>query len=437
MLNRSWGGEGRSVGGPVKTSIGTPRNDDATSILPYDTSYCLLDAQIPAISIVSATMVSARRAIMVALLPVGATFFVSPPHASRKALMAPAETRSPQVQRFNVMRLAGVPSSEESSSVRGTSVSTARTSPDVFNEASTVVLERDDSFFEQNDSFGGPWRPLLTVPPLVLTAATACSQASVAAVTGGRIGGGGYTAPPAERTPSAPPMQQQQRYKPPPQRRQYSPRAGRDIYGSEGSRFHVSFDNARGGRRSNRARFNHNAGEITSSTITPGDVAMVGGVSATIAAVQRYNRKRFLEDEAEGYGRAPSSPPQARAARKGREPAAVVTTLQLSLFCDRKGGQGDVLATLDKLSQTADVNSGRGLSTLVNEVSGRSRPEKALTSQDAHTYGWFCADASLLMGRFPSGFYGQISHCCFRARSSCRFETCSCPRLDMTMFTRR
>ncbi|CAN0335172.1 unnamed protein product, partial [Hapterophycus canaliculatus] len=33
-----------------------------------------------------------------------------------------------------------------------------------------------------------------------------------------------------------------------------------------------------------------------------------------------------------------------------------------------KGGPGDVLATLGKLSQTADVNSGRGLSTLVNEV---------------------------------------------------------------------
>ncbi|CAM9724379.1 unnamed protein product [Scytosiphon promiscuus] len=321
-------------------------------------------------------MMSARRAMMIALLPVGATFFVSPPHASRAALMAPEGTRSPRLRRFNMMRLGGVPvPSSEESSARTTSVRVGRCCPGTESKESTVVLERDGSLSERYDGVGGGaatgsghWRPLLTVAPLVLAAATAGSQASMAAVTGGRIGGGGYTAPAAERTPSAPPMQQQQRYKPPPQQRQYQPRAGRDIYGSEGSRFHVSFDNARGGRRSSRARFNPDAGDIPSSTITPGDVAMVGGVSATIAAVQRYNRKRFLEEETEGYGRAPSSPPQARARGKGREPTAVVTTLQLSLYCDRKGGQSDVLATLDKLSQTADVNSGRGLSTLVNEV---------------------------------------------------------------------
>lgn len=311
---------------------------------------------------------------MIALLPVGANFFVSPPQPSLKAMMAPAGTSSPQRvfgQRFNMMRLPALPSSEDKSAT------TARCSADIDNEGSTAALKGADSLFEQHGSISGDadigrrWRPLLTaVPPLVLAATTACSQASVAAVTGGRIGGGGYTAPPAERTPSAPPMQQQQRYKPPPQQRQYQPKAGRDIYGSEGSRFHVSFDNSRMGRRSTRARFNPDAGGITSSTITPGDVAMVGGVSATIAAVQRYNRKRFLEEEAEGYGKVPPSPAQAGTRRKGKEPTAAVTTLQLGLYCDRKGGQGDVLATLDKLSQTADVNSGRGLSTLVNEVSG-------------------------------------------------------------------
>lgn len=212
----------------------------------------------------------------------------------------------------------------------------------------------------------GQWqgRRLFTLPPLILAATTACPQASSAAVTGGRIGGG-YT-PPPERAPSAPPMEQQQRYQAPQQQeQQYQPRAGRDIYGSEGSRFHIKFDSAQGPRRSTR-RFDPDAGSVPSSTITPGDVVMVGGVSAGIAAVQRYNRKRFLEEN----GQDDSSPTlPARAGRKGgNKQEAVVTSLQLSLYCDRNGGQGDLLATLDKLSQTSDVNSPRGLSALISEV---------------------------------------------------------------------
>ncbi len=206
---------------------------------------------------------------------------------------------------------------------------------------------------------------LITVPPLVLAATTAFSEASLAAVTGGRIGGG-YTPPPAERTPSAPPMQQEQRYQAPQRQQQYPPRAGRDIYGSEGSRFHITYDGGRMGRRATRVRFNPDAGDVVSNTITPGDVAMVGGVSAAVAAAQRHNRKRFLEEENEGFGRrrSPTRPGRADPSKQ----TAVVTTLQLSLYCDRKGGLGDVLATLDNLSQTADVNSPRGLSTLINEV---------------------------------------------------------------------
>ena len=209
-------------------------------------------------------------------------------------------------------------------------------------------------------------RRLLAVPPLFLAATTACSEASLAAVTGGRIGGG-YTPPAAERTPSAPPMQQEQRYQAPQRQQQYQPRAGRDVYGSEGSRFHVSFDGGRMGRRSTRVRFDQDAGDVASGTITPGDVVMVGGVSAAVAAAQRRNRKRYLEEDSEGYGRR-RSPNRPGRADRSKQTTAVVTTLQLSLYCDRKGGQGDVLATLDNLSQTADVNSPRGLSTLINEV---------------------------------------------------------------------
>lgn len=211
-----------------------------------------------------------------------------------------------------------------------------------------------------------------TVPPLLLAATTACSQASVAAVTGGRIGGGGYTAP--DRAPSAPPMQQQQqRYEAPTSSQEYySPKAGRDIYGSDGSRTHIKFSyGGRAGRRGGRARLNPDVGDVTSTSITPGDVIMVGGVSAGLMAAQRHNRKRFLE---EGGGSPGASPP-ATTTRTGvgggggsRETSAV-TTLQLSTYCDRGGGRRDLLATLDKLSQTADVSGPLGLSALVNEVS--------------------------------------------------------------------
>lgn len=212
-------------------------------------------------------------------------------------------------------------------------------------------------------------RRLLITPPILVAATTACSLTSSAAVTGGRIGGG-YT-PPPDRAASAPPMEQQQRYQAPQQRQQqqYPPRAGRDIYGSDGSRFHIRFDGARGGRRSTRVRFDPDASDVPSRTMTPGDVVMIGGVSAGVAAVQRYNRKRFLEEEGQGYGRRTSPTLPARSNRNGgRKQESVVTSLQLSLYCDRKGGQEDLLATLDKLSQTADVNSPRGLSALINEV---------------------------------------------------------------------
>lgn len=217
-------------------------------------------------------------------------------------------------------------------------------------------------------------RRFLTILPLVFSATTAFSQASIAAVTGGRIGGG-YTPPAAERTPSAPPMQQEQRYQAPQRQKQYQPRAGQDIYGSEGSRFHITYDGGRMGRRSARARFDPDAGDVPSSTITPGDVAMVGGVSAAVAAVQRYNRKRFLDEEGQEYGRPRSPALQGRADRKGSKQTAVVSTLQLSLWSDRTGGPGDVLAALDHLSQTADVNSQRGFSTLISEVRARFRSQ--------------------------------------------------------------
>lgn len=107
-----------------------------------------------------------------------------------------------------------------------------------------------------------------TLPIFLATATTTVlgSQPSMAAVTGGRIGGG-YNVP--EQNPSAPPIQrqQQQPYRP----QQYGPpRAGRDILGSDGSRVHINFSGSGGRRRGNRARFNPDVGDVTSSSVTPG-----------------------------------------------------------------------------------------------------------------------------------------------------------------------
>lgn len=239
---------------------------------------------------------------------------------------------------------------------------------------------------------------LRTVPPLLLAATTACSQASLAAVTGGRIGGGGYTAP--DRAPSAaPPMQQQQQRYEAPTPQEYNPRAGRDIYGSDGSRTHIKFSyGGRAGRRGGRARYDPDAGEVTATSISPGDVVMVGGVSAGLIAARRYNRKRFLE---EGGGSIDASSPSTTRSRvggggsSGTETSAV-TTLQLSTYCDRAGGRRDLLATLDKLSQTADVSGPLGLSALVNEVRG-VRLVSCFTFEN-HDYccpllGWTCCVA--------------------------------------------
>lgn len=329
------------------------------------------------------TMVSAWRS-GIALLPVVAAIRTGVPQTgSTQQQQQPVHSKS-----FLQPIVARSPSSKDGG-VWGTCMCIGRRSP----EAAAAVERGDDINVDDNGSsngrvgdVGGPFqcrdagvsrwwekRRVLPALPLVLSATTACSQASIAAVTGGRIGGG-YTPPAAERTPSAPPMQQEQRYQAPQRQQQYQPRAGRDIYGSEGSRFHITFDGGRMGRRSNRVRFDPDAGDVPSTSITPGDVAMVGGVSAAVAAVQRYNRRRFLEEEGRGDGRRRSPTLAGRADRKGGKQTAVVSTLQLSLWCDRTGGLGDVLATLDNLSQTADVNSPRGLSTLINEVWLAHRP---------------------------------------------------------------
>lgn len=319
-------------------------------------------------------MVSAWRSSVAALLPVVAAIRTGVPTtgSTRQQLVPGKSFLQPIVARLS-------PSSKGGGDW-GTCMCVSHLPPDA---AAAVELGDNMNVDDKGRSgryAGGPFhsrdasvswwsekRRLLTALPLVLSATTACSQASIAAVTGGRIGGG-YTPPAAERTPSAPPMQQEQRYQAPQRQQQYQPRAGRDIYGSEGSRFHISFDGGRMGRRSTRVRFDPDAGDVPSTSITPGDVAMVGGVSAAVAAVQRYNRKRFLEEEGQDYGGRRSPTLAGRAVRKGSKQTAVVSTLQLSLWCDRTGGLGDVLATLDHLSQTADVNSPRGLSTLINEV---------------------------------------------------------------------
>lgn len=225
--------------------------------------------------------------------------------------------------------------------------------------------------------FGSNIGVMSAVPPHVVTFAAvlvAYSRSAVAAVTGGRIGGG-YTAPRESSRPSAPPIQQQQYQDRQPQRDYSPPQAGRDIYGSAGSRVHVSYWGQRPGARRGRHQrvINADAGDVVSTTLNAADVAMIGGVSAGVMALQRRNRKRYLEEHGDEYD---SHGPRtgdvsgwhAPSAQRGVKETAVVTTLQVAMFCERCGGQGDVLSSLEALSQRADVQTPRGLSALVNEV---------------------------------------------------------------------
>lgn len=214
----------------------------------------------------------------------------------------------------------------------------------------------------------------LRIPALFTAAATTFAGPCAAAVTGGRIGGGYAGA--RESRPSAPPMpQQQQPYRQP--QSEYSPSqpgVGVDVY-SRGSGVRVQFRGAGSGSRRarslRRASYDPEAGDVVATKMTPGDVAMIGGVSAGIMALQRRNRKRYLDENGGDGGHNPNgravTSGTPTAARGSRE-TAVVTTIQMAIFCERKGGRNDVLGTLDAMSQTADATSPGGLSALVNEV---------------------------------------------------------------------
>lgn len=186
-------------------------------------------------------------------------------------------------------------------------------------------------------------------------------QTSNAAVTGGRIGGG-YDVP--DRAPSPPPIQRQQQMYKSPQQQYTPPQAGRDIQGTDGIRIHIDFRGKEGSRRGNRIRYNPSVGDMTSDPITAGDIAIVGGLTVGIMAIQRYNRRRFLHESGGGYGVESS----ASSATIGRREMAVVSSIQLSMICDRQAEGGNILSTLENLSKMADVKRPRGLSTLVNEV---------------------------------------------------------------------
>lgn len=210
-------------------------------------------------------------------------------------------------------------------------------------------------------------RLLTAVSPTFLVATTVVAQPSTAAVTGGRIGGG------SQSYPTTPPIQQQQQQQQPRQEpgRVYSPtRAGRDIESSGGGRVHVTYWGQRPGARRGRQRpFNPAVGDVVSTKVTAGDVVVVGGVTAGVMAIQRYNRDRHEEGGEYHRGGAPAATRgwNAPPSKKGKE-TAVVTTLQVAMFCDRGNGRGDALNTLTEMSQSADVNTAGGLSALVNEV---------------------------------------------------------------------
>ena len=228
----------------------------------------------------------------------------------------------------------------------------------VVRHGAGVGKDAIESDYSPRCSLSEPSQVASTSAALMLAAAAAVSQPSAVAASGGRISGG-YNPP--ERAPSAPSLQQQ-RYQSP--RQKYTPpTAGRDIHGTGDTRFNINFRGKEGSRRGNRVRVNSNVGDAKSDSMKSGDVAVIGGISAGIVALQRYNRKRFLEDGG-GYADGPSTSPLAMSATK----TAVVTSIQVSMFCNRQAGKGSVLTALGDLSKTADVESPRGLSALVNEV---------------------------------------------------------------------
>lgn len=211
-------------------------------------------------------------------------------------------------------------------------------------------------------------KPTLTaiaviVRPFLLAAATAAGglQPSNGAVTGGRIGGS-YDVP--DRAPSPPPIQRQQQMYKSPQQQYTPPQAGRDIQGTDGIRIHIDFRGKEGSRRGSRIRYNPSVRGMTSDPITAGDMAVVGGLTVGILTIQRYNRRRFLHESKGGYVVGSSTPPTAIIRRE----TAVISSIQLSMICDRQAEGGNILSTLENLSKTADVKRPRGLSTLVNEV---------------------------------------------------------------------
>lgn len=200
-----------------------------------------------------------------------------------------------------------------------------------------------------------------------LTVATiaAISPQSVAASSGGRIGGG-YT--PREIFPSAPPMQQEQPRQSSQSKYDGRPRRSLDIDSGDGNRIYVSYrgNGPEPKRLRQRTVSKSDFDNMPSSRITAGDAVVIGTVTAGVLALQRYNHDRYQEKSELNRG-SPIFPGQGSTFPVGTE-TAFVTTIQLALFYERRGGRGDVLETLKGLSQTADVNTREGLASLISEV---------------------------------------------------------------------
>lgn len=228
-----------------------------------------------------------------------------------------------------------------------------------------VVYKNDDGGVSPLSNESKPTLPAIAVivRPFLLAAATVAGglQPSNAAVTGGRIGGS-YDVP--DRAPSPPPIQRHQQMYKSPQQQYTPPQAGRDIQGIDGNRMHINFRGKEGSRRGNRVRYNPSVRDMKSDPITASDIAIVGGLTVGILTIQRYNRRRFLHESEGGYRVGSSTPSTAISRRE----STVVSSIQLSMICDRQAKGGNILSALENLSKTADVKRPRGLSTLVNEV---------------------------------------------------------------------
>ncbi|CAM9407491.1 unnamed protein product, partial [Choristocarpus tenellus] len=193
----------------------------------------------------------------------------------------------------------------------------------------TCKYRRNDvRWSESKDRLG---RILSSAPAFFLSNAL-LSVPALAVGSGGRIGGVGITSEPSRSAPAPPIHTQSQPLGDVGTHNRVRREGGKSSIIGGSSRLHFGRRNNRGSSSSSRVdgnrRYHHfdQETDVVSDTITPGDVVVVAGVTAGVVALRR--RSRDVDTGGHGAGDASS---------------AVLTTLQVGLFCPREGGRRDIL----------------------------------------------------------------------------------------------